>query len=210
MSEGRISRLGALSGVVFVVVELAGVAIGSRPAVTLGDPTTKVVQAYSDPVGSGAWVGSYLELLALAAFAVFAATLFGRRRDAFATAGLLAAAVYVALTAASLVVAAVLQYRAGHALGVGETLTLFDLQVGLYVATWAAAAGMLAVVPVSGWLRRCALVIALLLAAAVAAPKADLAQLATPLFFVWVLAAGIVLARRPHTLASARVVTASA
>jgi hypothetical protein len=210
MSEGRISRIAALSGALFVVMEFAGVAIGSRPMVTLSDSSTKIVHELSAPVGSGAWVGSYLELMSLAAFAVFAATLFGARRGPLATAGLVAAGVYVALTAASLVVAGVLQYRAGRGLGAAETLTLFDLQSGLFIASWAAAAGVLALVPVGGWLRRSALGIAVLLAAAVAAPKAGPAQLAVMLFFVWVLVSSIVMARRPHAARSAQPIPAGA
>jgi hypothetical protein len=210
MSEGRISRIGALSGALFVVMQFAGVAIGSRPMVTLSDSSSKIVQELSAPVGSGAWVGSYLELMSLGAFAVFAATLFAARRERLATAGLVAAGVYVALTAASLVVAGVLQYRAGRGLGATETLTLFDLQSGLFIASWAAAAGVLALVPLGGWLRRSALAIAVLLAAAVAAPKAEPAQLAMMLFFAWVLTASVVLARRPQMARSAQAVPAGA
>jgi hypothetical protein len=205
MNEDRISRLGALSGVLFVVLELAGAAIGQRPALTLGDPTSKVIHGYAAPFGNGGWVGSYLELISLAAFAVFAATLFRARRSTLSGAGLIAAASYVSLAAASLIVGDVLQYRAGHGLGPSETLTLFDLQSGLFVATWAVAAGLLALAPVTGWLRRVALAIALLLLVGVAAPKADFAQAATLLFLAWTLVTSIVLARRPRASAPAAV-----
>ena len=71
MSEDRFSRLGPLAGALFVVLELAGFAIGpadGRASVTLGDSTSKVVNAFADPVGTGVWIGGYLELASLAAF----------------------------------------------------------------------------------------------------------------------------------------------
>jgi hypothetical protein len=203
MSEDRLSRLGALSGALFVVLELAGFAIAAgagRPTVTLGDSSSKIVQSFADPVGSGAWLGSYLELLSLAAFAVFAAMLFRTRRGPLAGAGLIAASAYVAIAGVSLLVGDVLQYRAGHGLGAQETLALFDLQGALYVATWGIAAGVLALAPVGGWLRRFALAIAILLLLGVAAPKAGPAQFPTLLFFLWVIATSVVLARRPQAV----------
>jgi hypothetical protein len=200
MSEDRLSRLGALTGALFVVLELSGVGIAAgagRPTVTIADSPSKIVRSFADPIGSGAWLGSYLELLSLAAFAVFAATLFRARRGPVAGAGLIAASAYVAIAGMSLLVGDVLQYRAGHGLGAQETLALFDLQSMLYVATWGIAAGVLALAPVSGWMRRSALAIALLLLVGAAAPKAGPAQFPTLLFFLWVLVTSVVLARRP-------------
>src|SRR2546421_9630776 len=111
MSEDRLSRLGPLSGVLFVVLELAGVIIGGaggRAMVTLGDSNAKIVKAFADPAGSGVWVGAYLELASLAAFAVFAAWLFRSGRGSLATAGLVTAGVYISVTMVSLVIGDVL------------------------------------------------------------------------------------------------------
>src|SRR5215212_8627017 len=75
----RLTRLGSLSGVLFVVLELAGVAVGEaggRSMAALGDPTSKILETFSGDVGTGVWVGAYMELAAMAAFAVFAAWLF--------------------------------------------------------------------------------------------------------------------------------------
>jgi hypothetical protein len=205
----RIPRLAALSGVLFVVLVLVGAAVG-REMVTLSDPTSKIVNTFSDPAGSSVWLGSYLELLSLGAFAFFAACLFHRRERRVATAGLLTAAAYVAVTAVSLVVGDVLEYRAGHGIGAQEILTLFDLQVGLFIVSWGLAAGLLILAPVTGWLRRSALVIAPLLLVAMAAPKADPAQFPNMLFLIWVIAASVSLARRPRLATHATAVPASA
>jgi hypothetical protein len=192
MSEDRVSRLGPLAGLLFVVLELGGFAIGSaagRASVTLGDSTTKIVNAFADPAGGGVWVGAYMELLALPAFAVFAAWLFRSRGGLLSTAGLLGAASYLAITTLSLVLGDVLEYRAGHGLGAQTTLALFDLQAGLFAVSWAIAAGMLVVAPATGWLRRAAIGIAALGFIGMAMPKAAPGQLSAMLFIVWVLAA---------------------
>jgi hypothetical protein len=202
MSEDRLSRLGPLCGALFVVLELAGFAIGSaggRASVTLGDSTSKVVKAFADPVGAGVWVGAYLELASLAAFVVFAAWLFRSQRGSLAMAGMVTAGVYAAVTVVSLVIGDVLEYRAGHGIGGQELLALFDLQSGLFVVSWGISAGFLALAPVTGWLRHSALAIAALSLIGMAMPKAAPGQFAAMLFLIWTLVTSIVLARRPRT-----------
>lgn len=194
MSEDRLSRLGPLAGLLFVVLELAGAAVGSaagRAAVTLGDSDAKIVKAFADPVGSGVWVGAYLELLSLPAFAVFAVWLFRSRPGLVGRVGLLGAASYLAVTTLSLVLGDVLEFRAGHGLGAPATLALFDLQAGLFAVSWGIAGGILAIAPVSGWFRRTALVLAALSFVGMATPKAAFGQVAAMLFFVWVLAVSV-------------------
>jgi hypothetical protein len=206
MTEDRLSRLGPLSGVLFFVLEMAGFAIGSasgRANVTLGDSSSKVLKAFADPVGSGVWVGAYLELVSLAAFVVFAAWLFRSPRGPLATAGVIAAGAYVAVTLVSLIVGDVLEYRAGHGMGAQETLALVDLQSGLFAASWGIGGAFLALAPTTGWLRRSAVAIAALSLVAMGAPKASAAQMVAMLFFLWILAAGVALARRPASVASA-------
>ena len=53
------------------------------------------------------------------------------------------------------------------------------------------AGGILAIAPVSGWLRRTALALAAVSFVGMAMPKAAFGQFAVPLFFVWVLAVSI-------------------
>ena len=205
MTEDRLSRLGPLSGALFVVLELAGFAIGSaggRATVTLADPTSKVVKAFADPAGSGVWVGAYLELASLAAFVVFAAWLFRSQRGPLATAGMVTAGVYAAVTVVSLVIGDVLEYRAGHGIDQQALLSLFDLQSGMFVVSWGISAGFLALAPVTGWLRRTALAIAALALIGMAMPKAAPGQVAALLFLVWTLVASIALARRSRASAA--------
>jgi hypothetical protein len=205
MTEDRLSRLGPLSGALFVVLELAGFAIGSaggRATATLADPTSKVVKAFADPVGTGVWIGAYLELASLAAFVVFAAWLFRSQRGPLARAGMVTAGVYTAVTAVSLVIGDVLEYRAGHGIGGQGLLALFDLQSGLFVVSWGISAGFLVLAPVTGWLRRSALAIAALALIGMAMPKADPGQFAAMLFLVWTLVASIALARRARAAAT--------
>lgn len=203
MTEDRLSRVGPLSGVLFAALELGGFAVGAiagRAMVTLADPSSKVLSAFARPVGAGVWVGAYMELAALVALVVFAAWLFRSRGSALTTAGLLTASVYIALTAVSLVVGDVLEYQAGHAISAQPTLALFDLQAGLYTATWGIAAAFLGLAPVTGWLRRSALAIAALSVIGMAIPKTAPGQFASLLFIVWVLAASV-MATRPSRIA---------
>ncbi len=205
MTKTRLSRLWPLSGVLFVVLELAGVAIGSaggRASVTLGAPSSKILEAFAHPVGSGVWVGAYLELGALVAFAVFAAWLLRAARGPLATAGALVAGAYVGVSIVDLVVGDVLEYRAGHGNGAQEVLALFDLQAGLYATTWGLGAAFLALAPASGWLRRSALAVAALSLVGMAVPTSPMAQLPVMLFFGWVAVASIAMARKPRALVS--------
>ena len=194
MTEDRLSRLGPLCGLLFVVLELGGAAIGSaagRAMVTLGDPSTKIVNAFVDPVGTGVWIGAYMELLSLPAFAVFAAWLFRSRSGVAATAGLLGAASYLAVVTVSLVIGDVLEYQAGHGLGAQTIVALFDLQAGLFAVSWGIAGGILAIAPATGWLRRAALAIAALSFVGMAVPKSAPGQVAAMLFVLWVLAVSV-------------------
>ena len=194
MTEDRLSRLGPLCGLLFVALGLAGTAIGSaggRAMVTLGDSNAKIVAAFADPVGMGAWIGAYLELLSLPVFAVFAAWLFRSQRGVLGRIGMLGAASYLAVITLSLVIGDVLSYQSGRGLSAQTILALFDLQAGLFAVSWGIAGGILAIAPVTGWLRRAALAIAVLSFVGMAIPKAGPGQFAALLFVVWVLAASI-------------------
>lgn len=172
------------------------------PRSPLADPSSKIVKAFADPVGSGVWVGAYLELASLAAFAVFAAWLFHSRRGPLATAGLLTAGAYITVTIVSLLVGDVLEYRAGRGMAAQEILALFDLQSSFFIVSWGIGAAFLALAPATGWLRRSALAIAALSLVGMAVPKAAPGQLALLLFFIWIVVASVALARRPRAVAS--------
>jgi hypothetical protein len=209
--EDRLSRLGPLSGLLFVILELGGVVIGAaggRSMTTIADPTAKILKSFADPVGSVVWIGAYMEFASLVAFAVFAAWLFRDARGPLAIAGLLTVAAYIAVTIVGLVLGDVLEYRAGGGAGPQETMTLFDIQSGLFVSTWGLAAVFLLFAPATGWLRRSAVVIAVLQLVALAGPNTGPAQMTNLLFLLWCAGAGIALARRPQS-ATARVPAAA-
>jgi hypothetical protein len=197
--------------VLFTVLTFVGFGVGGGPGVTLGDTSSKILKAYDHPMGNGVWVGSYLTFLGLAAFAVFAAWLFNSRRNLQSRTGLLVAAAYVGLILVNLAASAVLNYRAGHGMSSDQTLALFYLQDFLFIASWGASAGFLALVPVDGWLRRTALGLAALILVAMAVPKAGIAQFPPTLFYIWTLVAGVALARRRgHAVAGSTAAAASA
>jgi hypothetical protein len=194
-TKDRMSRIAPLCGAVFVVLELAGVIIGSaggRSMAALGDPQSKIVKSFHDPVGTGVWVGAYLELAALAAFAVFAIWMFRERRGALASA---VVTTYVVTTIAALVARDALAFGSAHGLGDQALLALFYLQSGLFFATWGIAAAFLLLAPADGWMRRTAVAIAALLLIAMAFPTGGPSQFPNMLFLIWVLVASVKLAR---------------
>lgn len=195
MNEDRLSRIGPLCGVLFTLLSFGGFAISSGPTLTLSDSAAKIVRGYADPVGTGAWVGSYMTFLSMAAFVVFATWLYRSRNGEFRGAGMAAVAAYVGVILVNVATTCVLDYRAGHGMDAQQTLTLFYLQEFLYIASWGLAAAVLATAPVSGWLRRTALVLAALILVVMAVPKAGVAQFPPSLFYIWVLVAGIASAR---------------
>jgi hypothetical protein len=213
MKEDRLTRLGPICAALFVIIEMAGVIVGSagnRAMVTLGDPTSKILKAYDHTSGTGIWVGAYLELASLLAFGVFAAWLFRGRNDTRGYAGLLTAAAYSGVILVSMAVNAVLEYRAGHGMGAQETLALFDLQAALFTLSWGITGVFLLLAPVTGWLRRTAVVVGALSVVATAFPKAGPSQLLVLLSFVWLLAASVVLTRGKRATAPAHMVAARA
>jgi hypothetical protein len=211
-TNDRLSRIVPLCGAVFVVLELAGVIIGSaggRSMAALGDPTSKIVKSFHDPIGTGVWVGAYLELAALAAFGLFAIWMFRERRGAAAAAGLLTAAAYVTATVAALVVGDALAYGAAHGLSDQSLLALFYVQSGLFFATWGIAALFLLLAPIGGWLRRTAVAIGVLLLIAMAFPTGGASQFPNMLFLFWMAAAGLKLSRSAATTRSRAAVATS-
>ena len=210
-NEDRLARLGPLSGVLFVALELGGFAIGvagGRATVTLGAPTAKVLSAFSTHAGTAVWIGAYMELASLAAFAIFAAWLCRSRPGPLAAAGMLSAGAYIAVAVVGLVVGDVLQYGAAHDMGAQAIVALFDLQSGVYFASWGIAAAFLLLAPATGWLRRSAVTVAALLLVALAAPTAGPSQFPNMLFLLWVVVASAALSRQPAALSSPTPATA--
>ena len=198
-TKDRLSRIAPICGVLFAVLEIAGVIVGSaggRSMAALGDPTSKILKSFHDPIGTGVWIGAYLEVTAMVAFGLFAIWIFRERRGLLGTAGVVTSTLYVSATFAALVVGDAIAYGSAHGLGDQSLLALFYLQSGLFFGTWGIAALFLLLVPADGWLRRTAIAIAGLLLVAMAFPTGEMSQLPNMLFLIWVVAASIKVARR--------------
>src|SRR6478735_5849286 len=103
-TKDRLSRIAPLCGALFVVLEIAGVIVGSsggRSMAALGDPMSKILKSFHHHVGTAVWIGAFLEVAAIAAFALFAILVFRERRGVHATAGILTATLYVTATFAA-------------------------------------------------------------------------------------------------------------
>ncbi len=198
MNEDRLSRIGPLCGVLFTLLSFGGFAVGSGPTLTLSDSSAKIVKGYADPIGNGAWIGNYMTFLSLAAFVVFATWLYRSHKGEFRTAGMAAVAAYVGVILVNVAATCVLDYRAGHGMDAQQTLTLFYLQEFLYIASWGLSAAVLVALPVGGWLKRSALMLAPLILVVMAVPKAGVAQFPPTLFYIWVLVAGIASGRSAY------------
>lgn len=199
-TKDRLARIAPLAGALFVVMELVGVAVssaGGRSMATIADSKSKILDSFSHGIGTGYWVGSYLEFASLAAFALFAVWLFRSQRGPLATIGVVTAAIYVATTIAALIAGDAIAYGSGHGLTGQSELALFYLQSGFFVATWGIAAAFLVLAPASGWLRRSAIAIAALLVVALALPQGGPSQMPNLLFMIWVVVASVSMARRP-------------
>lgn len=149
MTERLHDRLFALCGILFVVLELGGaflaMATGKTHSLTVGSSTSGIARAIAHPVGTGTWIGAYMELLSVGfflAFAVWAAAKLGG-----GLLGSVARAAAVTNAGAGLVALAIgdtISYEAGHGLGLGVARTLVTLNEAVYVATWFAVASLLA------------------------------------------------------------------
>ena len=95
-------------------------------------------------------------------------------------------------------------------MGAQTTLALFDLQAGLFTTTWGIGGAFLLLVPVGGWWRRSAYGIAALAFVGMAFPKAAPGQFSSMLFLIWILVAGIAMARRPQLVSAATPIAAGA
>jgi hypothetical protein len=145
----------ALCGIAFVVLELGGtflsMASGKTHDLTVGSSTAAIARAIATPVGTGVWVGAYMELLSIGFFLAFAVWLAERLGG-----GTLGSIIRLAAAASaggglvSLGFINVISYRAGHGMGLDVAKTLVTASEAVYVGTWfftatlLAAAGLLA------------------------------------------------------------------
>lgn len=206
MHEHTRDRVFAAFGIGFVVILLAGVAFaGDLHGGGLSDSTAKVAADIAKPVPPHAWIGAYLEMLAVGCFLAFATWATAKLGGGvLAQLARTAAAAYAAVTVTSLGLLYGVGYRYGHGLTVPVSRTFDAVNKGVYVGSWfltaffLLAVGALAVGArrrLLGWSGIGAGVITL-----AAAPSIDnFGEIASFLFFIWVVAASIALARSKPT-----------
>ena len=217
MTDEARDRLGAAAGLLSVLLGLAAVAVGAGGggggSANPGASPAEIARAYAGAPAPVVWVGAFLQVVASLLLFVFVARVWATLRQADAGSGWLAATALgaglasVTLTLAGFAVGAAARARGGPGLDGSAVVALFDVHVGLYVASWALGAvflGATAVLTLAAhalprWLGWAAALSALATLGAVAAPTTPLAQAPTLLLLLWVLATSVVLLRRPDT-----------
>ncbi len=213
MSQRLWVRIGALSGVVYVVLLIAGFATGvassPTPPSIFGTPE-QIANQIAEVTPTGVWIGLYVEVLALLCFVVFAA--FVRtfadpvERDAQwpAAAAYGAALIFASLQLLSMAVLGIVSYRAGKGADVASATALLDLRLGSYILSWSVGAlwlGLTAITTLrNGMVSRGigvgGLLIAIVWLATCLIPTSDIAQFWGFVPLIWTGAASISILRR--------------
>ena len=202
-------RLFALSGVLFVVLELGGafVAMGTGKThnLTISSTTSDIAKAIAHPVGAGVWVGAYMETVSVIfflAFAVWATEKLGG--GLLGSVARLAAAANAGAGLVALGIGNAISYQAASGMSVDTARALVTVNEAVYVGTWFVVAGFLAAVGLLA-LRAGRSIIAwsaLGIAAYtfILAPLSvdNLGQFSQMFWLLWVLGASIALARTPR------------
>jgi len=218
MSHRTFDRLGAMSGIVGAVLGPIGFSLFGSSA--LGDSLNggskeSLAAAIAAPVPTQAFVGISLDVLSSCLLIVFAARIWARLRRAEGDSGWLSAAAlagFVLGMAASLgdkIAFSALATQAGHGLELQEAMTLRGIAMGSFNLTFqymgflflgcAAVVGLRAHA-FPGWLSWGGAAIALVnLVSLLVPPTIAVPRLGLPLFFLWLLAASLVMLIRPET-----------
>lgn len=202
-------RFFALCGVLFVVLELGGafIAMGSGKThdLTVSSTTSDIATAIAHPVGAGVWAGAYMEVVSVVfflAFAVWATEKLGG--GLLGSVARLAAAANVGAGLVALGIGDAISYEAGKGMSVATARALVSVNEAVYVSTWFVVAGFLAAVGllalragrrIVGW---SALGITAYTLVLTPLSVDNLGQFSQMLWLVWVLGAGIALARTPR------------
>lgn len=207
-------RLFALCGVLFVVLELGGafIAIGSGKthSLTIGSSTSDIAQAIAHPVGTGIWVGAYMEIVSVVfflAFVVWVAEKLGG--GLLGSVARLVAAAYAGSGIVALGIGDAISYEAGRGMSVGVAKTLVAVNEAAYVCSWFILAGLLAALGlmalqagrrVAGW-SALGMVALTLVVAPLSVDGAG--QLTQMLPFFWIIGMSIALVRSPRRASAA-------
>jgi hypothetical protein len=214
MSARLQERLFALSGVLFVVLELGGafyaMGTGTTHDLTVSSTTSEIAKAIAHPAGAGVWVGAYMELVSVIFFLVFAAWTTERLGGGpLGSVARLAAAAYAGVTLVALGIGNAISYQAGGQLSVATARTLVTVNEAVYVSTWFVGAGFLAAVGilalragrrVAGW---SALGIVAYTLVITPLSVDNFGQFSQMFWLLWMVGASIALARAPRRAPSA-------
>lgn len=206
-------RVGAASGIVSIALSIGGFAIigVSGLAVTPGGPMEDVEKAITEGNASLALFGLTLDTLGSLFFIAFAARLWATLREAEPAPAWLAVtalgSALVAVTAGLGDKAAffAIFLRAEEGLAADIAASMYDTAGAYFVLFRSFAGFFLVAAGLSGlraggllrWLAWAGVVIGLANIIEVATLEADVGQIAFPFFALWIVAASVVLLRRP-------------
>ncbi|HJQ75520.1 MAG TPA: hypothetical protein VJ814_11565 [Gaiellaceae bacterium] len=197
----------ALCGVLFVVLELGGAFLamgtGKTHDLTVSSTTSDIAKALAHPVGTGVWIGAYLEIASVPFFLAFAVWAVERLGGGLlgSTARLLAAA-NAGAGLVALAIGDAISYGAGRGMSVGVARALVTVNEAVYVSTWFVVAAFLAAVGtlalragrrIVGWSALAIVAYTLVLTPIAVDGAGQFSQL---LWLVWIVGASVALVRR--------------
>jgi hypothetical protein len=203
-------RLFAACGILFVVLELGGAFIamgtGKTHSLTISSTSSDIASAIAHPVGTGTWVGAYMEAVSVCFFLAFAVWVTQKLGGGLlGSVGRLAATAGAGATLVSLGIGDAISYEAGRGLSVPLARMFVTVNEAVYVCTWFAAAGFLAAAGllalkagrrVAGWSAVAIVALTLILTPV---SLDNLGQMTQLLWLVWVVCVSIALARAPRS-----------
>jgi hypothetical protein len=208
------ARAAAACGIVYVILDAIG--LGLWPIPDPGASRSAIASAFTGAASAQMRVGQFLSVLAALLFLPFAVRVWSASRRVEGVSGPLSA---IMLTGSLILVISqlagvatfnALALRAGHGLSGAEAITLFDLGQAFFVVVWTGGAvftGAVAALSLRqgvlpAWLGITAAIVAVGFLAVVPVPTSGIKDVPASLFYLWVLAAGIVLMRTPRSAAS--------
>ena len=215
MSQRLWGRIGAASGIVYMVLLIAGFAVlvaSSPTPPSVFGTAEQVANQIAQVTPTGVWIGLYLEVLALLCFVVFAAFVRTLAQPGEgdvpwpAAAAYGAALIFAGVQLLSMAILGIVSYRAGTGADVASATALLDLRVGSYILSWSLGAlwlGLTAIIALrNGMLSRglslAGLVIALVWLASCLIPTSGIAQFWGFVPLLWTGAASISIMRRTN------------
>jgi hypothetical protein len=202
-------RLFAACGILFVVLELGGAFIamgtGKTHSLTVSSTTSDIASALAHRVGTGTWVGAYMEIVSVVFFLGFAVWVTEKLGGGvLGSIARLTAAAYAGVTIVSLGIGDAISYGAGRGMTVAVARGLVIANEAAYVCSWFVVAGFLAAVGLLAlqtgrrFAGRSAVAIVALTLVLTPISVDNLGQFTQLLWPIWVVCVSIALARAPR------------